>query len=81
MAWLDFSMMIQYKFMDIKSWLNNFGVDVVKNRCDRSGHRNVKFAVSKEEINGINWFWNVKDDVNNYWVGVGKSGCDLLCLI
>ena len=29
---------------------------MVMNGCDHSGQRTLKFAVSHEEINGINWF-------------------------
>ena len=32
------------------------GVGMVINGCAHSGHKTLKFAVSHEEINGINWF-------------------------
>ena len=41
-----------YRFMEIKSWLKNIGVGVVKNGCGYSGLRTL--AVSQETINGIN---------------------------
>ena len=45
-----------YRFMEIKSWLKNFGVGTVKNECGHSGLRSLKLAVSQEVINGKNWF-------------------------
>ena len=45
-----------YKFIEIKSWLKNTGVDVVINGCAHSGRRALKLAVSHEEVNGITWF-------------------------
>ena len=37
--------------MEIKSWLKNVGVGLVKNGCDHFG---LKLAVSQNGINGIN---------------------------
>ena len=37
--------------MEIKSWLKNVGVGLVKNGCDNFG---LKLAVSQNGINGIN---------------------------
>ena len=42
--------------MEIKSWLKNIGLGVVKNRHGNSGLRTLKLAVSLKGINGINWF-------------------------
>ena len=42
--------------MEIKSWLKNIRVGVVKNGCDYTGPRTLKLAVSQREINRINWF-------------------------
>ena len=46
----------RYRLMEIKSWLKNMGLGVVKNRCGYSGLRTLKLAVSLKGINGINWF-------------------------
>ena len=43
--------------MEIKSWLKNVGVGMVKNRCGQSGHKTLKLAVSQEGINEINLFF------------------------
>ena len=40
--------------MEIKSWLKNIGVGMVKNGCGHSGPSKLKLAVSQEGINGIN---------------------------
>ena len=42
--------------MEIKSWLKNIGMGVIKNGCDHSGLSTLKLAVSEKGINGINWF-------------------------
>ena len=39
--------------MEIKSWLKNSGVALVKNECCDSGSRTLKLFLSQE---GINWF-------------------------
>ena len=44
-----------YRFREIKSWLKDIGVGVVKNECGHSGLRTLKLAVSQEGISGINW--------------------------
>ena len=44
------------RFMEIKSWLKNIGVGVVKQGYAHSGLRIVKLAVCPAVINGINWF-------------------------
>ena len=44
------------RFVEIKSWLKNIGVGLVKNGCGHSGLRTVKLAVSQEGINGVSWF-------------------------
>ena len=73
--------------MEIKSWLINIGVGVVKNGCGHSGLRALKLAVSQEAINGINWFlvcWykfrNAESFFNNLWKVVVKNGRGLLGL-
>ena len=43
------------RLIEIKSWLKNIGVGVVKNGCDHSGLRTLKLVVSQEGINGISW--------------------------
>ena len=51
-----------YKFIKLtslihlKSWLKNIGMALVINGCAHSGWRNLRLAVSRKEINGINWF-------------------------
>ena len=45
-----------YKFMEIKGWLENVGVGVVKNGCGHSGLRTLKLAIPQEGMNVINWF-------------------------
>ena len=40
--------------MEIKSWLKNIGVSMVKNGCGHSDIRTLKLAVSQKGINGIN---------------------------
>ena len=42
--------------MEIKVWLKNIGVGVVKNGCAQSGLRTLKFVQSQKGINEINWF-------------------------
>ena len=44
-----------YKFVEIKSWLKNLEVGMVKNWCYYSGQKTLTLAVSQEENNGINW--------------------------
>ena len=41
-----------YRFMEIKSWSKNVGVDMVKNGC---GPRALKLSLPQEGINRINW--------------------------
>ena len=48
-----------YRFMEIRSWLKNIGVGVVKNGCGHSGLRTLKLAVSQEGIIGMDWFFGV----------------------
>ena len=43
-----------YRLMEIKSWLKNIGVGMVKNGC---GHTDLKLAVSQRGMNRINWFF------------------------
>ena len=40
--------------MEIKSWLKNIGVGMVKNG---RGHTDLKLAVSQRGMNRINWFF------------------------
>ena len=42
--------------MEIKSWLKNVGVGMVKNGCGQSGHKTLKLALSQEGINEVNVF-------------------------
>ena len=44
------------KFIEIRSWLENIGVGMVKNGCDHFGLRTLKLALSQEGINGVRWF-------------------------
>ena len=46
-----------YKFNQIKSWLQNFWMGVVKNGCSQSGHDTLKLTVSQEWIDGMIWFF------------------------
>ena len=45
-----------YRFMEIKSWLKNVGMGLVKNGYGHSGLWTVKLAIFPEGINGVNWF-------------------------
>ena len=45
-----------YRFMEIKSWLKNIEVGVVKSMCGHLRVRTLKLALSQEAMNGINWF-------------------------
>ena len=51
----------RYIFMEIKSWLKNFGVNVVKNGCGHGVHGTPILTVSQEEINRVNWFFSCVD--------------------
>ena len=42
--------------MEIKVWMKNIEVSVVKNGCGHSGVRTLKLAISQKRINEINWF-------------------------
>ena len=44
-----------YRYMEIKNWLRNIRVGVVKNGCVHSGPRTLKLALSQEGVNRINW--------------------------
>ena len=41
------------RFLEIKSWLKNIGMGMVKNGCDHSGLSTLKLAVSQEVINKL----------------------------
>ena len=41
----DEKALLKLKFIEIKSWLKNIGVSMVKNRCIHCGHRTLKLAV------------------------------------
>ena len=41
---------------EIKVWMKNIEVSVVKNGCGHSGVRTLKLAISQKRINEINWF-------------------------
>ena len=76
-----------YKFKEIKGWLKNIGLDMVKNGCGNSDLRNLKLAVSQEAIDGINlmfvyWykFRKPKSFFNNFLVAVVKNRHGLLGL-
>ena len=45
-----------YRLMEIKSWLKNIVVGVVKNGCGHSCLKILKLAVSQKGITVINWF-------------------------
>ena len=55
-----------YRFMEIRSWLKNAGVSMVKNGCDHSVLRTLKLAVCQGEMNGklkvtlaiFRWWWS-----------------------
>ena len=62
-----------YKFIEIKGWLENIGVVVVKNGWGHSGLRTQKLAISQEGMNVINWllmcslkFRKAKSYFNNF---------------
>ena len=44
------------RFIEIKSWLKNIGVGMVKNGCGHSVLRTLKLAVCQGKMNEINWF-------------------------
>ena len=41
----------------MKSWSKNFGVGMVKNGYDQSGHGALKLTVSQNWKDGMNWFF------------------------
>ena len=45
------------RFTEIKSWLKNIVVGVIKNGYGHSGLRTLKLAVSQEVINRVSWFF------------------------
>ena len=49
------------RFMEIKSWLKNIGVGMVRNGCGHSGLTTLNLAVSQEGINVINWLLVLKE--------------------
>ena len=49
----------RYRFMEMKSWLKNVGVGMVKNVYGYSSLVTQKLALSQEGINVINFFWYV----------------------
>ena len=74
--------------MEIRSWLENIEVGIVKNGCDHSVLRTLKLAVCQGEMDVINWFLvccykfrKAKSYFNNFWVVVVKNGRGLLGLI
>ena len=76
-----------YRFMEIRSWLKNIGVGLVKNGCGHSILKTPKLAVYQREMNGIYWFlvcWykfrKAKSYFNNFLVLVVKNGRSLLGL-
>ena len=79
-----------YRILETKSWLKNIEVGLIKNGRDHFGPRALKFAVSQEEINGINimeeislvcWYkFRQKRYFNNFWVVLVKNRCELLGL-
>ena len=71
--------------MEIRSWLKNIGVGVVKNGCGYSVLRTLKLAVCQGEMSGINWFlvcWykfrKVKSYFNNF-LALVKNGRGFVC--
>ena len=73
--------------MEIKSWLKNIGVGVVKNGCDHPGLRTLKLAIPQKVSNGTNWFlvcWQkfkkAKIYFNNFWMVVIENGRGLVAL-
>ena len=44
------------RFTEIKSWLENIGIAVIKNGCGYFGLRTLKLALSQEGITGVSWF-------------------------
>ena len=72
---LIFCMSIQ-----IHTNLKTFVVSVVRNGCGQSGHAILKLAVSKEWIDGMNWFFTcwwkfrkAKNYFNDFWVCLVKN--------
>ena len=64
----------------LKNWSKNFWVGMVKNGCGQSGHGTLKLTVSREWIDGMNWFFvywckfrKTKSYFNDFWVGVVKN--------
>ena len=45
-----------HRVMEIKSWLKNIWVGMVKNGCDHPGLRTLKLAIPQKGSNEINWF-------------------------
>ena len=46
-----------YIFMEIRSWLKNIEVDMVKHGCGHFGYRTQTLTVSQEGIDRINWLF------------------------
>ena len=63
--------------MEIKSWLKNSGVALVKNECCDSGSRTLKLFISRRNKLIFAWWWKfekAKRGCDNYWI----NGCGLL---
>ena len=68
--------------MQIKRYLEIFGVGMVKNGYGQSGDGTLKLTVSEEWTDRINWFLLVDKDSKKlkvdqifFWVGMVKNGC------
>ena len=71
--------------MDIKSWLKNVGLGMVKYGRDHSGHKALKSAVSEYGIDELSWFFEcwykfkkAKRYYNSYCVSGVRNGLGLL---
>ena len=81
---LIFCMLMQI-YRNIKSWLENMGICMVKSRYGHVGLRTLRSSVSQEWIDEVSWFFpcwykfrKAKSYVNSYWMGTVKNGWGLI---
>ena len=84
--WEELIFVCWYKFIQIKRWLNMLEVDMVKNGCSQSCNGIIKFTVSVEWADGINWLlacWYRFTKIKSWskligWAcsKMGVNGCD-----
>ena len=72
--------------LKVESWLKIFCLDMVKNGYGQSSLSTLKFFISQEWTNGINWFFaccykfmQIKSWLKVLRIGKFKSGCVQSC--